>query len=103
MIFTLKNTDGYIYAYMEWSIVNKEAQHTRDGEYLYVRDLWVHKKSEGIPTIRLFIQMLNNHKIMKKVKWVYWQRYKKYKDKETRRISRTFSRSVCLHQIKDLL
>lgn len=67
MIEYLKNSDGLIYAIMEYSIVDKEGKIDDKGEYVFIREMYI------TPTYR-------NNGILKKLSWklwskLYWTKY----------------------------
>jgi len=87
MISTLKNTDGYIYAYVIWKTVCKEGTWEKHGEYIFVREMWIHKRFEGTETYKQLIHLIDIHPNTVNAKWVYWKR-----TKYNERLSPTYSR-----------
>ena len=87
MVSYLENNEGFLIAFVEWQIVDKNAQYKNDGEYCYVQELWIHKKFEGKRIINKLINLVNNHDFMKPVKWIYWLRGK-YNYRLTKCLSR---------------
>ena len=86
MIESIKDNEGFIYAYIEWSLRNKFGLEDNDGTYVWVNDLWVHKDYRHKKLIRML-----SIKIYKRVPWVeqvYWKRdkhggrYSQYEVKE---------------------
>jgi hypothetical protein len=98
VLFSHKNKEGFIYSYFEFDIVDKEGNYKEDGEYMYVRDLWVHKDYSGEKEIKQFITEAERLKETGSVKYIYWLR-SKYKDKQliSKRLSKTFCRTTCLN------
>lgn len=92
MILTLKNNEGLIYSYFEWDIVRQNGQRDANGEYMYVRDIWVHDKYDGGEAIRQFIALLDADGRNLNVKWIYWLR-------DDVRLSKAFNRNTCLRRI----
>ena len=43
MVLVHKNKDGYIYAILEWDVVDINGKTQNNGKYAYIRDLWIHK------------------------------------------------------------
>jgi len=68
MIITHKTQDGFICAYFEWHIVNEQGTVTKEGLYMYVADLWVHRDYDGEEAIERFIGMLDRDERNKKYK-----------------------------------
>jgi len=97
MLLVHKRDDGYIYSYFEFDIVDETGALKTKGEYMYVRDLWVHKDYDGKKEISQYITEADKDETMSNVKQVYWLRTK-WKDGKTisKRVSRSFSREVCL-------
>lgn len=85
MISKLHNKDGFIYAYIEWQVVNKDGQYEDNGEYIYVQDLWIQENNRNKGIMKRLIGMVNRHKFSQNAKYVYWVR-EKYND----RVSRLF-------------
>ncbi len=94
MIIYHKNLDGYIKAYFEWDVVNEKGKQDYQGEYMYVRDIWVHPEVDGEVAIAKFIGELEHHKKNVTVKHIYWKRHKTGK----MRVSRSFSRQLCVRK-----
>jgi len=72
MVTCLKNDEDFIYAYIEWQILDEDAQFKNGGEYCFIQDLWVHpawRKGQCIPAL---IPLINEHKFMVNVKYIYW-------------------------------
>lgn len=78
MLEVKKDDKDKVIAYLEWQIVNKHGIGREDGEYLFVRDIWIHKDYERKNIIREFIEKIRYQTPY--VLWIYWQR-KKYNDR----------------------
>src|SRR3990167_7928307 len=76
MIFSLKNEQGFIYAYIGWETVDKEGKNKNDSEYLYINDLWIHPQYRKGKIINLFIRLLEKDHRTKNVKYIYLSREK---------------------------
>jgi len=87
MIASLKDEDGYVYAYIEWEITDGGVTLKKDGEYIYVQTLWVHEDWDGKDAIFELIPEINEHEFSHNAKWVYWNR-----DKYGDRVSKIFDR-----------
>lgn len=78
MIQVLKEEKGYVYAYIEYHIVDGNGQFKDGGEYCYVQDLWIHPMhrrtsfAPAIWVIKDLIQLVNSDRFMRNVKWVCW-------------------------------
>lgn len=95
MILRLHNLDGLCYAIFEWDVVDEKGRRQEHGEYMYVRDIWVHKNYKGKEVIGTFIKMLNEDNRNRNVKYIYWLR-------NDVRLSRAFRRGTCLRRINDV-
>ena len=78
MIQTLKTERGYVYAYIEYSIVNAQGQFQDLGEYCFIHHLWIHPEyrttNSHVRKIGELIQKVNEDKFMANVRFVYWLR-----------------------------
>ena len=78
MIATLKDERGYVYAYIEYHILDEKSQFKDFGEYCFIQTLWVHpcrRRTSFNPYInelKGLIKKVNEDKFMKNVKWVSW-------------------------------
>ena len=59
MISVLKNSDGYIYSYCEWWIVDETGANSDTGNFLYVKDLWIHPKRRCDGTLKNIIRQID--------------------------------------------
>ena len=91
MLLTHKNSDGFIYSFFEWDVVDKEGKFKNDGDYMYVREIWVHEKYDGQQEIKQFISELHELVENKFIKWIYWLR-------DGKKIKRSHSRKLCLRR-----
>lgn len=96
MVIFHTNNDGFIEAYFEWDIVDATGRQNFDGEYMYVRDVWVHPSVNGRKAIMRFIGELEVMPKNNSIKYVYWKRHKTGE----LRISRCFPRDRC---VKDFI
>ena len=95
MVLTLHDKKDLVYAYLEWMVVGKDGNPKDYGEYLLVRDLWIHHQYRRGKVIHIFVKMLNEHKFNKNVRYIYWQNLK-----HGERISRLLTRSQALKKFK---
>jgi len=80
MLAVLKNTEGLIYAYCEYEVLNGQGQFEDDGEYLYIQDVWVHPSERFWGHLQELIQEVDKDKFTKASTKVYWCRHK-YKER----------------------
>lgn len=80
MVYTEKTKQGFIYAYAEWWIVNKDGQIDRNGEYVFINDLWIHEDYRYKGVMRRFIH--KGAKEYPQLKYLYYRRGK-YSDRLT--------------------
>jgi hypothetical protein len=72
MIETLKNSEGYIYAYVSWRVVDEKGHANLFGRYVHVNDIWVHEKYRDLGVMKALIKIIASHKSTKKAEYVYW-------------------------------
>ena len=93
MVVVVKNKEGYIEAYAEWQILDKNGQFKNNGEYIYVQDLWIHERHRGRKMLNILIKLIDAHKFAEGAKYVYWKNLK-----HNERVSRPFKREVAARQ-----
>ena len=75
MIDTIKDDEGRVIAYCEWSVTDKNGILDDKGEYVFVRNFWIWKSNPlKLSVIRHFVDTIS-----KKISWakyVYWRRTK---------------------------
>ena len=93
MIQTLKNGEGYIYALIEYLIVDHFGHLEDNGKYCNVRYYWVHKKHRHDRLIlpRLIKKMEEDERT-NFVEYIYWVRNWKYPNRKPK----MFTRETCL-------
>lgn len=79
MISVLKNPEGLVFAYMEWSVVDETGARNNKGHYLHVHQLWIHPDSRKQDAIRALISECDGHEKMKDVVGVYWKNLRRGK------------------------
>lgn len=87
MLNVLKNKDDYIVAYVEWNRVNQLGQVVKDGLFLNIRYLWIHKKYEGKGAMGKLIYLIDNDLASFGSEYLYWFR-RKYTKRQTPNLSR---------------
>jgi len=83
MVVSAKNTQGFIYAYAEFQILNSNGQFEDNGEYLYIQDIWIHDCWRKTGALRRLIRLIDDHDFTRNCKYVYWVR-EKYNDRQTK-------------------
>jgi len=97
MLLVHKKDDGYIYSFFEFNIVDSKGNTKNQGEYMYVRDIWVHPNHDGKKEISRFITESEENEQTISVKHIYWLRTKWVNGKViSKRLSRPFTRKTCL-------
>jgi hypothetical protein len=76
MITVLKNSDGFVYAYMDWYIVDGDGQQNSAGHYLFIDGIWIHEKYRGIQVMKSLWKCTGEKKELKDVTDVYWTNLK---------------------------
>ncbi len=79
MIEYLKDPEGRIICYCEYTLTNDRGIQTNGGTYIYIYDLWCYKRNGSIPKIIKAI-----YKKTPTAKNVYWERGTKYPERKLR-------------------
>lgn len=95
MILTLKNEEDYIYAFIEWHVVNIDGKYDNNGEYIFIREVWIHKDHRNKGVLHQLILGLENSEVNKTVKYGYWVRH-------DRRMSKLYTRDHILRRFKNV-
>ena len=77
MIYTLKNKDGLIYAYLDWTLTDAEWKLKNDGEYFIVQDIWIHPDYRNKGLLKEFIRKIKPN--VPSAKWLVRERREKGK------------------------
>lgn len=72
MTTILSDENEKIYAYCEWWVTN--GRNEFGGEYLYVRELWIHPEYRNTGAIKELIKKINNNQFSKSCHSVLWER-----------------------------
>jgi len=109
MISTLKNKEGLVSGFIEWQILDASGYQVKDGEYIFVRTIWVQPKYTGRRAYQLLIDKIDTHAYSKNSHFVYWQRLwdkdgnkiidEENREVETRKLSKIFKRDEILNKI----
>jgi hypothetical protein len=95
VILTRKNKEGFIYAYFDYDIVDHKGMLCDQGNFMFVKDLWVHPTFSGDTSIRDFIRELEIDKKNRDVLWIYWTR-----EKRGLKVSKSFRRATALRRLQ---
>ena len=60
MIETKTTSEGLIYSYCEYNLVNQTGQKDPNGEYIFIDDLWVHPSYRNNGTIKYYIKVITD-------------------------------------------
>lgn len=82
MIIEYKNSDGFIYAYISWNIINEENRLVDNGETISINGAWVHPKLRNRGVLKSMINDLFHHQTTQNSLYVLSCR-EKYKDRPT--------------------
>ncbi len=78
MIVTLKNSEGYIKAFMNWNIVDQDGKVDDKGNYLFVYEAWVHPDHRNTLCLKEMIARVFEDSIKHyKYEFVYYQSRKR--------------------------
>ena len=106
MISTLRNYEGLVTGFIEWQILDAAGYQTKNGEYIFVKTIWVHKRYRSKRSDQELIAKIDEHEYAKNSPFVYWEivrdkNGKKIIDEENREVgSRKMSK---LHKREDIL
>jgi len=106
MISTLKHYDGLIYGFIEWQILDPSGFPKNNGEYIFVRTIWVHPKYRKKRAYQELINKIDKHEYSQNSHFVYWEivrdlKGRKIIDEENREVgSRKLSK---IHNRQDIL
>lgn len=93
MIEVLKNSTGYIYAYIEWETVDYFGNSADSSKYIFVQNIWIHEDWERTGAIRELIKDVAKSKFSRNAEWIYWRR-----SKYNNRVSKLYHRSQFLKE-----
>lgn len=77
MVDHIADYDGKVIAYIEWSVTNKDGILDDNGEYCFIREMWIWDKvrgDRGRKMIRSFIKKISEN--LPQLKYAYWKRHK---------------------------
>lgn len=109
MIDTLKNREGLAYAYVEWQVLDAAGYQSNDGQYIYVKNMWIHEKRRESLAFKCLINKIYRHPYSQKASFVYWEIVRDLKgikmieeeDREfsSKRMSKIFRKSYIVNKI----
>lgn len=73
MMHVLKNSDGYVYAYVDAYTVDHEGVPNKAGRYVYVCSLWIHEKFRGLGVLKALVALIDADPDITGAPWVYWK------------------------------
>jgi hypothetical protein len=73
MISTVKNRSGLVYGYIEWLVLDPAGQMKNDGEYIYIKNMWVHPSARGLSPFYQLLQKIKDHPYSQAAAFVYWE------------------------------
>lgn len=73
MIDTVKNCDGFVCGYIEWQILDSLGIQKNGGEYVYIKNMWVHPRWRNAVALKLLIKKIYDHPYSKSARFVYWE------------------------------
>ncbi len=79
MIETKTTTEGLIYSYVVYELVNQQGYKDPNGEYIFIDDLWVHESYRNNGTIKYYIKTIADK--FPQAKFGYFVRRWKYPDR----------------------
>ena len=79
MVAVKYDTDGRVVAYVDYEIVDKDGHWCNNGDYCFVRYLFIHPSVKNKYTLKDFV--MKEHMRFPSVKWLYYQRQEKGDDK----------------------
>lgn len=105
MITTLKTNENFIAAYIEWLIVNKNGQLENNGEYIYIKNCWIHEDYRHDDILYRLSKMIYEHPYAKNSKKVYWaiSKYNGKKVLEENDIGEIKNSKIYVHDKEEIL
>lgn len=79
MISVLHDTDNKVIAYVDFEIVDKNGNWSNNGEYCFVRYLFIHESIKDKYALKDFV--MKEHSKFPSVKWLYYQRQERGDDR----------------------
>jgi hypothetical protein len=75
MVETVKDDDGKVVSYIEWSLRDANGKEDSNGAYVFVRDLWIHNSLRfSTKIIRMYVDLIISKTPTSR--FVYWERHK---------------------------
>jgi len=76
MIFTLENQDGFVTAFIEWDVLDHRGQFDNNGDYICIREAWIHKSIRRSDALGELSLKIYNDKYTQKSRFVYWETFR---------------------------
>ena len=109
MIETLKNKDGLIYCYIEWQILDAAGYQQTNGDYIYIKNMWIHEDWRETRAFNQVIKKINDHPYSQKAGFVYWEIVRdsdgvkiieeEEREHKTKRLSKIFNKKYIVNKI----
>lgn len=90
MIETLKNKDGFVYAYSQYYIVNEAGDLDINGDRLFISEVWIHDEYRNTDCLSELCRLMFENNDTQKTLYVYWKRRKYGKMSKLYPISKFF-------------
>lgn len=111
MISVVQNGDGFVFAYAQWDCVDKDGFFDPQGEYLWVREVWIMSEYRRCGVLGELIARMDQHPDSKRCKYVYWEivrsmrhpKTKVYDDLVRDNLIRTVSKTYLKEDIRDAI
>jgi hypothetical protein len=88
MVSCLKNSDGLVYAYIEWYVLNEKGQFEENAKYCFVKDLWIHDSHRHGGALGGLVKLMDEAPQGKSCEWVYWNNLK-HNERQTKPFRRS--------------
>jgi len=75
MVKVLRTRKGYVKAFLEYVVLDQDGNINDNGKYLYINDMWIHKKHRRQKLMKILISELFQ-KFYGKIETIYWVRHK---------------------------
>ena len=76
MISKLENQDGFITAFIEWDVLDFKGQFATNGDYICIREAWVHPSLRFSGAIGELSLRIYKEKCTQAARYVYWETFR---------------------------
>lgn len=73
MITVIENESGFVIAYAQWDIVDASGRWARWGDYVCIREMWIHKDFRRSKVLTDLLGKMYHHPMAASVAYVYWE------------------------------